>query len=114
MASIAAVQLSMNFTVIPFMLLEVGQSWEGWKTLYFYGIFIVLIPFGLFQIGLGKTLDQVSGVAEKKKKDKAAKDVHSSHHANPQVIDVDAVGSKAKETGKDVQHRSTNGIKKDL
>lgn len=113
-ASIAAVQLTMNFTVIPFMLLEVGQSWEGWKTLYFYGIFVVLVPFALFQAGLGKTLDQVSGVAQRKKKDKAAKDVHDSHHTNPQVIDVDTVGGKAKEASKEVQQRTADNIKKDL
>lgn len=118
LASIVAVQLTMNFTVIPFMLLEVGASWQGWQTLYFYGIFIVIIPMIGFQAGLGKTLDQVSGVAERKKKDKAMRDVHGSKsNGNPQVVDVDTVGKHAMEKGGEAQQviqGQIENIKKDL
>lgn len=118
LASIAAVQLTMNFTVIPFMLLELGSSWQGWQTLYFYGIFAVIIPIIGFQAGLGRTLDQISGVAERKKKEKAARDVNvSKSNGNPQVVDVDTVGQHAANKGAEAQEAlqgHLENIKKDL
>lgn len=113
LASIAAVQLTMNFTVIPFMLLEVGMSWDGWRTLSYYGIYLVIIPFVAFQAGFGKSLDKLTGVGELKKKEMAAKGIHGSTNGNMQVVDVDVVGDHAVQKGKEAQAAVLGG-KKDL
>lgn len=117
-ASIIAVQMTMNFTAMPFMLLEVGKSWQAWQTLYFYGIIVVVVPMAAFQAGLGRTLDQASGVAERKKKERVAREAGASKsNGNPQVVDVDAVGREAAKAGAEAQEMLQDGIndmKKDL
>lgn len=91
------------------MLLEVGMSWDGWRTLSFYGIFLVIVPFVAFQAGFGKSLDRITGVSELKKKEKAAKGINGSSNGNMQVVDVDHAVQKGKEA-----QAAVLGGKKDL
>jgi hypothetical protein len=106
----------MNFTVIPFMLLDVGKSLQGWRTLHYYGIFAVVIPIIAIQLGAGRAMDRASGVAEIKKKERAEKSTKTAS-ANPQVVDIDAVGMEAKNQGTVAQGKIQGHIdsyKKDL
>ena len=100
------------------MLLEVGKSWHGWQTLYFYGIVIVVLPMIAFRMGLGKILDQVTGVAEKKKKERLAKQsVPASSTGNLQIPDVDVVEKEARKKGNEAQEKvqsHIDGLKKEL
>lgn len=59
--SIASVQISLNFIVIPFMLLEFKLSLQAWRSLGYYGVWLVLIGMAAFRLGLGKSLDRASG-----------------------------------------------------
>lgn len=107
----------MNFTVIPFMLLEVQKSWHGWQTLGYYGIIVVIVPMIAFRAGLGKALDQLSGVAEKKKRDKSLHAKKELGNGNHQIPDVDIVEDEAMKMSSEahdtVQHHIKE-MKKDL
>lgn len=107
--SIIGVKMSMDFTALPFILLEVGKSWAGWRALRFYGIFMAIVPMVAFRLGLGALLDERSGIAENKRRERKAKQdaaeqqkQHpnqrvSTGNGNPQVPDVDAVEDEARE-----------------
>lgn len=57
--STICVQLSINFAVVPFILLEVGPSMRAWRSLGFYGILLCFVPFFAFELGLGRVLRDV-------------------------------------------------------
>lgn len=59
--SILSVQISLNFIVIPFMLLEFRLSLRAWHTLAYYGVVLTLAGILGFRFGLGKQLDRMSG-----------------------------------------------------
>lgn len=98
---ILATQLTMDFAVLPFMLLEVKKSWAGWGELYYFGILAALIPMIAFRLGAGRALDNVTGVAAAKKRAKAAARQNNGT-SNPQVPDIDVVEKTAVEVGQEV------------
>lgn len=51
-----AVQTSLNFTVMPFLLLEIRPTLQAWATVHYYGLFMIFLPFAFFQFGGGKVL----------------------------------------------------------
>lgn len=51
-ASFFAVQLTLNFIVAPFLLLEIGPTMQAWKNVNFYGLFAIFVPFVLFEFVL--------------------------------------------------------------
>lgn len=59
--SVLASQVTLNYAVAPFMLLEFKASIAGWKAVYFYGHILTAVAIVAFQNGLGKTLDKRSG-----------------------------------------------------
>lgn len=96
----------MNFTAMPFMLLEVRKSIQGWRALYFYGIVMAVVPMLLFRAGLGAALDNKSGVAQKKRSDRVAalraSQQGSVQGVSPQVPDVDIIGKEAKDAAEEL------------
>lgn len=56
--SVAAVQIALNFIVIPFMLLEVRPTFVAWARVYYYGLFLCFVPLVAFRLGLGRMLKQ--------------------------------------------------------
>ncbi|KAK0538807.1 Lysophospholipid acyltransferase [Tilletia horrida] len=70
--SIAAVQLTLNFTVTPFMLLSVSDSLKAWHGVGYYGAVMTVGTMLAFRVGgLGAVLDKQSGVTAKRKAEKA-------------------------------------------
>ncbi|SPO22271.1 related to ALE1 - broad-specificity lysophospholipid acyltransferase [Ustilago trichophora] len=67
-ASVIVSQVTLNYAVAPFMLLEFKASISGWKAVYFYGHVLTFIAIMAFQNGLGKTLDKKSGKSRLGKK----------------------------------------------
>ncbi|EPQ28369.1 uncharacterized protein PFL1_04196 [Pseudozyma flocculosa PF-1] len=59
--SVAGVQLTLNYAVAPFMLLDFGASIRGWKSVYFYGHLLTAAVLLSFQAGAGRYLDRISG-----------------------------------------------------
>jgi lysophospholipid acyltransferase len=98
--SIVAVQLSVNFTVLPFMLLGVRDSLAGWHALGYYGLVVVVALMAAFRAGLGVHLDRASGVAQQKKADKKLAGLSEQGKANMQMPDV--VSSLASEAKKEL------------
>lgn len=60
-ASVIVSQVTLNYAVAPFMLLEFKASIAGWKAVYFYGHVVTFVAIVAFQNGLGKALDRKSG-----------------------------------------------------
>lgn len=60
-ASVVVSQVTLNYAVAPFMLLEFKASLGGWKAVYFYGHILTLVTIVAFQNGLGKALDRKRG-----------------------------------------------------
>ena len=54
--SIVSVQMAINFTVVPFMLLEVKPTLLAWSRVYYYGLFLCFVPLAVFRLGLGGAL----------------------------------------------------------
>ena len=74
-ASIAAVQLTLNFTVAPFMVLDLGKSIAAYHSMSWYGIVLAAIGAGAFRSGAGKWLDKQSGRVRRPKGVTSASDV---------------------------------------
>lgn len=127
--SVVAVQLTMNYTAAPFILLEFGRCLRAWHKLGYYGIVMAIGPIIAFRLGAGRWLDGVSGAGAEKKRQKAVKEQQQlqskqggQENGNPQVPDVDEIESEAKKTGEefkgvaretvdDLAARQTNGKK---
>ncbi|CAD6905391.1 unnamed protein product [Tilletia controversa] len=66
--SVASVQLTLNFTVVPFMLLTISDSLKAWREVGYYGALMTVGAMLAFRVGgLGQLLDQRSGVAERRR-----------------------------------------------
>lgn len=50
-SGILATQFALNFTVAPFMLLEVGTSLAVWKSVGWYGLYMTFLPILFFTLG---------------------------------------------------------------
>ncbi|PWN54093.1 MBOAT-domain-containing protein [Violaceomyces palustris] len=59
--SILTVQLTLNYAVAPFMLLDLGASLRGWRAVGFYGHLATVLALVAFKFGLGNVLDSISG-----------------------------------------------------
>ncbi|PWZ03415.1 MBOAT-domain-containing protein [Testicularia cyperi] len=59
--SVVMSQLTLNYAVAPFLLLEFKASIAGWRAAYFYGHILTAVTLLAFQNGLGKVLDKQSG-----------------------------------------------------
>lgn len=92
--SILVLQLSLNFTVLPFMLCDLRESLQGWRALHYYGLVGVLSLMLAFKAGAGRTIDQFSGVADARKLQKQAA---AGQKPNLQVPNVDAAEKEARE-----------------
>lgn len=68
-ASVVVSQVTLNYAVAPFMLLEFKASIAGWKAVYFYGHVLTFIAIVAFQNGLGKALDKKRGRKREPKQD---------------------------------------------
>lgn len=102
--SVIFVQLTMNFAALPFMLLEVGKSWTGWANLYFYGIVAAIGPMIAFRLGLGRALDNLSGVTATKRRERQEREkMTSPSNGNLQVPNVDAVEREAIRAGQEAK-----------
>ncbi|GAA5976711.1 hypothetical protein JCM5350_006728 [Sporobolomyces pararoseus] len=53
---IVCTQLVLNFAVTPFLLLDVPKTLTAWKTVGWYGLFMVFVPTLAFNFGLKKKL----------------------------------------------------------
>ncbi|PWN44769.1 MBOAT-domain-containing protein [Ceraceosorus guamensis] len=104
MASVLVVQLSMSYTVIPFQLLSIQDSLKGWKLLNYYVVLVVAGIMISFRLGLGKSLDRVSGVEKQKREAKinGSAAASTSKAGNPQVPDVDAAQKEAEKKAKEL------------
>ncbi|KAJ1033143.1 hypothetical protein NDA13_001141 [Ustilago tritici] len=67
-ASVIVSQLTLNYAVAPFMLLELKASIAAWKAVYFYGHVLTFLAIMAFQNGLGNALDRKSGNVTSKKR----------------------------------------------
>lgn len=109
-ASIAVVQLTLNFTVAPFMLLSVSNSIKAWNGVGWYGAVMTVGTLLAFRFGgLGRVLDQQSGVAAAKKK-KAAEEAAAAadggaktNKKDLRVLDGETVESAVQEGAQAVQ-----------
>ncbi|KAK0544074.1 Lysophospholipid acyltransferase [Tilletia horrida] len=109
-ASIAVVQLTLNFTVAPFMLLSVSNSIKAWNGVGWYGAVMTVGTLLAFRFGgLGRVLDQQSGVAVAKKK-KAAEETAAAadggaktNKKDLRVLDGETVESAVQEGAQAVQ-----------
>lgn len=106
--SVVAVQLTMNYTAAPFILLEFGKSLQAWGQLWYYGIVLALGPMVAIRLGAGKWLDSVSGAGAEKKRQRSEKEQQQQQQkgakeGNPQVPDVDQIEGEAKKTGEEVR-----------
>ena len=59
--SIVFVHLTLSYTAAAFMILDFGAAIQAWRSVYFYGHILYLVPFLAFRFGLGKQLDAISG-----------------------------------------------------
>lgn len=50
--SVIGVHLTLNFAIIPFIVLDLRPSMEVWRRLHYYGIFLTFIPLLAFRFGL--------------------------------------------------------------
>jgi lysophospholipid acyltransferase len=64
--SIIAVQVTLNFAIIPFIMLDLAPSMEAWKRLHYYGLFLTFLPLLAFKLGLQEKLKSVQRVRAKK------------------------------------------------
>lgn len=53
--SIISVHLTLNFAIIPFIVLDLAPSMEVWKRLNYYGLFLTFVPLLAFRLGLEQT-----------------------------------------------------------
>ncbi|SPC60598.1 related to ALE1 - broad-specificity lysophospholipid acyltransferase [Ustilago sp. UG-2017b] len=67
-ASVIVSQLTLNYAVAPFMLLELKASIAAWKAVYFYGHVLTFLAIMALQNGLGNALDRKSGNVTSKKR----------------------------------------------
>lgn len=44
--------MTLNFAIIPFIVLDLRPAMEVWKVLHYYGIFLTFIPLLAFRFGL--------------------------------------------------------------
>ena len=54
--STISVQLALNFTVMPFLLLEIRPTLQAWNYVHFYGVFLCFVPLAFIQLGGGTIL----------------------------------------------------------
>ena len=54
--SIIALQCSLNYTVVPFILMDVKPTLLAWYRLGFYGHVLCFVPFAFFTLGGGVPL----------------------------------------------------------
>ena len=54
--STIAVLVSLNFIVIPFILLEIAPTLKAWSQVGYYGLFLCAVPSLAFNLGLGRDL----------------------------------------------------------
>ncbi|SNX82789.1 related to ALE1 - broad-specificity lysophospholipid acyltransferase [Melanopsichium pennsylvanicum] len=105
-ASILVSQLTLNYAVAPFMLLEFKASIAGWKAVYFYGHIVTFVAMIGFQNGLGKVLDKKSGKIRK-----SGKQEQSSFASGFTTdADSDAEAFKRRVTNANSYSSNSNGI----
>lgn len=114
--SIASVQISLNFIVIPFMLLEFRLSLQAWHQLGYYGVIMTMLGIAVFRLGFGKQLDRLSGKVRNPKGNAMTSASGTEDDSGPsggvrrgpplQVPDIDAAEQdfrkSAKETGAEI------------
>lgn len=50
--SVVGVHLTLNFAIIPFIVLDLRPSMEVWRRLHYYGLFLTFVPLLAFRFGL--------------------------------------------------------------
>lgn len=50
--SVIAVHLTLNFAIIPFIVLDLKPAMGVWRRLHYYGLFLTFIPLLAFNFGL--------------------------------------------------------------
>ncbi|KAK9897212.1 MBOAT-domain-containing protein [Cystobasidium minutum MCA 4210] len=50
--SVIAVHLTLNFAIIPFIVLDLQPAMAVWKRLHYYGLFLTFLPLLAFRFGL--------------------------------------------------------------
>ena len=93
--SVMAVQITLNFIVAPFIMLEIGPTLKAWSVVYYYGIFAIFVPYILLQYVFSKPLRQMqirrakaAGVDEKaveSQRRQAKKEADKGAHLLPNV-----------------------------
>lgn len=114
--SIASVQLVINYAAIPFILLDLSTSLEGWKVMLFYGHALTGAGLLLFMAGAGTVLDRLNGnAAAKARARKEAKE-----RMEREKVNGDGGGKKGELQVPDVDHavdaakKKMDEVKKDL
>ena len=64
--SIISVQLALNFTVMPFLLLELKPTLKAWHWVHFYGLYICFVPLAFFRFGGGRQITKALKDREQK------------------------------------------------
>lgn len=105
-ASVITSQITLNYAVAPFMLLEFKASIAGWKAVYFYGHILTFVAIVAFQNGLGKTLDKRSGKVRSKKRD--------GEGEKPAAAFASGFTTDADSDAEGLRNRTRNGEKRQL
>jgi len=104
---VLGVHATLNFVVMPFLLLDVRSTLQAWSKVGYYGLYLIFIPYAFFLLGGGGRLKAVQ-----------------KQRAKRAGVDVDAVEKQrleAKKTGKpgvnfapDVPEAARKELKKKL
>ncbi|GAC96833.1 endoplasmic reticulum protein [Pseudozyma hubeiensis SY62] len=106
-ASVIVSQITLNYAVAPFMLLEFKASLAGWKAVYFYGHVLTFVAIVAFQNGLGKTLDRKRGKVATKKRDEVA---FASGFTTDADSDAEGVRRRVNGTRKEKLHEQAKEV----
>ncbi|KAE8233826.1 hypothetical protein CF326_g1132 [Tilletia indica] len=102
--SVTAVQLTLNFTVVPFMLLTISDSLKAWHEVGYYGAVMTVGTMLAFRFGgMGSVLDRQSGVAAKRKEEKAKTAASKEGKKDLRVLDGETVEEAVQQGGEAIQ-----------
>lgn len=111
--SVILVQLTVDFTALPFIMLDVRSSLAGWCALYYYGLLAAIIPMIAVRAGVGRMLDNMSGVTAAKRKERQDREkAAAAASGNPQVPDVDVVEKEAVKAGQEAKEKIEEQVNK--
>ena len=109
--SIAAVQVTLNFTVAPFIVLDLDKSLSAYAGMWWYGVILAASGFAAFKAGAGKWFDQRSGRVRRDKGITSASDVTEDEEAIASRRANKARAANAKDAAVNGTKRSAGELK---